>query len=254
MRTTSAFSKLTTAWYALRQRWLSVRPWSDLALQPPWKGASLAIVGNAGYLRDRSQGTLIDGHDLVLRMNNFQTAGWENCVGTRTDVFLSTFWHDVRLENIAQRKAKWIVASVPNNFRKRPEIHVRHGERVTAGLLKLHRQEVFVPDETYFVRLCRQLGSQPTTGAMALFLALDHLLPVCSQIYVTGFSFFHGAAFLPAGCASHYYTDQQTVPTNHDLDAEIHLFRELLAPPIAAGRIKLDPVMSQILQPVRAAA
>lgn len=246
MRISSAFARLTTACYALRQRRLSIRPWSDIPPQPDWRGASLAIVGNAGYLRDLSQGELIDGHDIVLRMNNFQTTGLESRVGARTDAFLSTFWHDVGLENEAQRGARWLIASVPNNFRKRPEIHLRHGERITAGLVTLGRKEVFVPDESYFVRCSQQLGRQPTTGAMALLMVLDHLLAVCGPVYFTGFSFFHGK--------SHYYNDQQIVPANHELDAEIRLFRSLLASPVAAGRVTMDPVMSQYLWPRRAAA
>ena len=50
MRMMSAFSGLRTAYYALRQQWLLIRPWSDLPFQPEWHGASIAIVGNAGYL------------------------------------------------------------------------------------------------------------------------------------------------------------------------------------------------------------
>lgn len=246
MRASSAFSRLTTAYYLLRQRWLSIRPWSELAVHPEWRGASLAIVGNAGYLRDLSQGALIDGHDLVLRMNNFQTAGLERHVGKRTDIFFSTFWHDVRLESEAQRKAKWLIASVPNNFRKRPEIHHRHGERITAGLLKLGRREVYAPDEACFARRFQQLGRQPTTGAMALFLAVDLLLPVCGRVHVTGFSFFQGR--------SHYFSNQRIVPSNHDPETEIRVLGELLAPHVAAGRITVDPLMAQYLQSSRAAA
>ena len=67
---------------------------------------------------------------------------------------------------------------------------------------------------------------------MALFLALDFLLPACGPIYVTGFSFFEGRG--------HYFHDALVTAANHDPSREQFLFRERLAPHVASGRVRLD--------------
>jgi len=233
-------SWLRASYRRWQQRGMNVRSWQALAEQPEFQNASLAIVGNAGYLADRQQGTQIDGHDLVLRMNNCVTAGHEAEVGRRTDVFLSTFWQDIRLDNPAIQDARFLIAAVPNNFAKPPPLQHRHGEPITAAMLNLKRKEVFAPAEAYFAEKCRQIGRYPTTGAMAIFLAMEHLLPVCSSVSITGFSFFAGR--------SHYFSDRDVVPTNHDMQAERAVLQEVLAPHLTSGRVTLDPIMVAALQ------
>lgn len=231
-------SLLTSARCWLEQRRLQVRPWSELAQEAPLRGASLAIVGNAGYLADLQQGEQIDRHDFVLRMNNFRTHGLERQVGRRLDLFLSTFYHDVSFDNPLLGEAKYLIASVPNNLRK-AGLNWRHGQAITAGLRSLGRQEVFVPSLESFAEKRRQIGKYPTTGAMALYLALEHLVPVCGAIYVTGFSFFTGR--------SHYFSERQIVAANHDPEQERALFAELLRPRWRSGQISFDPQLAQAL-------
>jgi hypothetical protein len=231
-------SLLESARCWLAQRRLRVRPWSELAGEKPLQGASLAIVGNAGYLADLRQGPHIDSHDLVLRMNNFAAADLESHVGRRLDIFMSTFYRDVRLDDPRIAAASYLIASVPNNLRKRG-LNWRHGQAITQALEWLSRTEIFVPSCEHFETWRKRIGRYPTTGAMALLLALEHLLPVCGAIYVTGFSFFTGR--------SHYFSDQQVSPTNHAPDRERQWFAELLQPHWQSGRITLDPHLTASL-------
>jgi len=217
---------------------MRIRPWDELASEKTLRGASLAIVGNAGYLADLQQGGHIDSHDLVLRMNNFRTAELEPQVGRRLDIFMSTFYHDVQLDPSLIAQARYLIASVPNNLRKRG-LNWRHGQAITAALQQLGRREVFVPSYESFDTKRRQIGKYPTTGAMALFLVLEHLLPVCGSIYVTGFSFFTGR--------SHYFGDQRVLPTNHAPDREQQLFADLLRPLWQSGRLTFDPQLAESL-------
>ena len=53
-------------------------------------------------------------------------------------------------------------------------------------------ERLHVPDVPDFAGRIRQIGRYPTTGAMAIFLALDHLATACTGVYITGFSFFDG--------------------------------------------------------------
>lgn len=227
-------SFLGSAWALARQWSLEIKPWAELAERDELQNASLAIVGNAGYLAELPQGKQIDACDLVLRMNNFRCTGFEQQVGSRTDIFLSSFYTDVNFQNPALAEAKLLIASVPNNIRRdRPHgVLNRHGVQIASGLDQLRRKEVYVPGWEYFLEQKDAIGKYPTSGAMAIFLATSILANVCRSIYLTGFSFFRGP--------SHYFSDQTVVPRNHDPEREERLTREVLAPHVAAGRITLD--------------
>jgi hypothetical protein len=228
---------LITRW---QQRSLAVRNWSSFPAVEACGTGSVAVVGNAGYLRKLALGPLIDSHNLVIRMNNFQIAGFEPRVGSRVDVFFTNFFTDIRYERSELAEVKYVVASVPNNFRKvrRQHIHHRHAEHLVAGLRAMRRAEVFVPAYDNFRGLVRQWGAFPSTGLMAVLFALDFL--PCAKLYVTGFSFFQGTA--------HYFQDQPASARNHDFLRERELFRALLAPHLASGRVVVDPLMQGLLQ------
>ena len=55
--------------------------------QPVMKmGGSCAVVGSSGSLRGARLGRAIDAHDVVIRFNYAPTRGYEDDVGTKTDV------------------------------------------------------------------------------------------------------------------------------------------------------------------------
>lgn len=221
-----------------QHRRLHIEPWQHLSQDSRFVGASLAIVGNAGYLTELEQGSWIDCHDLVLRMNNFAIDGYEAHVGKRLDLYLTSFFTDVWLDNPLLRKASWVISSVPNNFRKRP-LNSRHGQLITEGALKMGRSRVFVPPQDEFLEKRTLLGAYPTSGAMAIILAVEHLLPVCERIFLTGFSFFEGR--------SHYFSDQTIVPVNHNPLTEREYIARLVYPHWLAGRVEVDPLLANAL-------
>lgn len=53
-------------------------------------GGSVALVGNGSRLLGTGQGPAIDGHDTVIRLNDFRTIGFEADVGSRTDIWISS--------------------------------------------------------------------------------------------------------------------------------------------------------------------
>jgi hypothetical protein len=236
-----ANSLLRTSWLMPSPWRVRIEKWELLAALSEFRDATLAIVGNAGYLVELNQGNKIDRHDLVLRMNNFRTAGFESQVGQRTDIFLSTFYHDVDLTNPAIPACRLLIASVPfNHQRDRQQgILQKHAEQITQGLTRLGRRQVFVPEWEYFLAQKQAIGKYPTSGAMALLLATQFLLGVCRSVYVTGFSFFSGP--------SHYFSNQQVNPRNHAPEREQQFIRELLKPHVASGRVTLDERMQQQL-------
>ena len=235
------------ACYFRSQRTFRVRPWEALAERDLWAEASVALVGNAGYLAEVRQGGFLDSHDVIIRMNNFRLTGFEEAVGHRTDVLLTNFYKDIDFSNPALHQASVIVSSSPNNFQRTPErgLFIRHGERITTGMLKLGASVVFAPDTERFLGWIEQIGRYPTTGAVGVFLLLDYLLPVIKTAYVTGFSFFAGR--------SHYFNDATIVPNNHNVDRERTILSARLEREILAGRVSVDPIMNAHLHPGQAA-
>ena len=220
-----------------QQQSLNVQRWESF---PACDAKSVAIVGNAGYVGEIPQGPLIDSHDLVIRMNNFRISGFEAQVGRRVDVFFTNFFTDIRFERPEVREAKYVVASVPNNFRKyrHRQIHHRHAEHIVAGLKAMRRNDVYVPEWDALSAWVQQWGCFPSTGMMAALFALRYLGG--ARLYFTGFSFFQGGA--------HYFHDQPASARNHNFVQERKCLQMLLAPHVASGRIVIDPIMQDLLQ------
>lgn len=225
-----------------RQRSFDPRPWSELAAWPGLRGASLALVGNAGYLAKLEQGEAIDGHDVVIRMNNFRVGGFERAVGRRTDVLLTNFFKDIDFANPEFQHARMLVSSSPNNFRKlrRLGIHHRHADYITRGMNQLGRRRVYVPPVEWFGQQIAAIGQYPSTGAMGILLILEQLLGVCGPVHVTGFSFFQ--------CHSHYFSNRYVSTINHDPMRERSLIQARLRPWVQSGRITVDASMQADLE------
>ena len=56
---------------------------------------SIAIVGNGPSELGKRHRAKIDVFDFVLRFNNFRVAGFEQDYGSRTDLWATTFYHDI---------------------------------------------------------------------------------------------------------------------------------------------------------------
>lgn len=233
------------AWHARRQqrKTATVCYWSDLAAAGCFRHKSVALVGNAGYLKDECQGSTIDQFDLVVRMNNYRTTEYERQLGAKTDAWLTNFYTDIDYDHPDRRQPSLILSSSPNNFHKMPEagLRLRHGPLITAGMRRLGKSLVWAPSLCWFERQIAQIGRYPSTGACGILLLLDHLLKECGDIYVTGFSFFR--------CQSHYFSNARVDPTtNHDAQAEQTLLTRRLLPEIDAGRIRVDRRMTALLK------
>ncbi|MEI7780617.1 MAG: glycosyltransferase family 29 protein [Planctomycetota bacterium] len=228
------------AWIRRRQRRLTVRTWEDFGGRPHAVAGSVAIVGNAGYLTALDQGESIDRHDLVIRLNNYRTAGFERQVGTRCDIFLTNFFTDIRFDRAELTGVRHLVASVPNAFRKRrrQNLHHRHAEHIATGMERLARSEVSVPSSAAFAAACVACGAVPSTGLMALRFVVQHLR--FERLFVTGYSFFRGP--------EHYFGAAGAAGKYHDFARERGLVAALLLPLVRSGRAGVDPILHEDLE------
>lgn len=226
-------------WARYRQRSLVVRPWDHFQRHHDRAFDGVAVVGNAGYLMDFHQGRAIDDHELVIRLNNFETRGFERQVGGRCDVFLTNFFTDIRYERPELVDVEHVVASVPNTFRKakRSHLHHRHAEHIVEGMLRLDRQGLYVPSLDMFLEAYDTCRAVPSTGFMAILFALHHLRR--NRLFVTGFSFFRGR--------EHYFNEPGAPRPRHDFDSERVVLARLLLPLIGEGTVRTDATMHKDL-------
>lgn len=64
----------------------STFPWAQHGKSREGRRASCAVVGSSDILRIDPRGVEIDQHDMVFRLNNAPTAGWESAVGSKTSL------------------------------------------------------------------------------------------------------------------------------------------------------------------------
>jgi len=232
-------SFLELAYCRLRQCGLNILPWAQFPLAADVR--SIAIVGNAGYLGDLRQGSLIDSHQLVIRMNYCRVKGFESNVGSRTDILFWSFFNpSISDLDPAVAEAKWLFSPFPNNFRRSNPLLRRCAVNITHGMLALRRRTAFVPSMEFVNALTQELQAKPTTGLMACQFALQLMQRKGVRLYFTGFSFFQGR--------HHYFDNQATLEhTPHEFDRERAMLQQQFREGMAQGLISCDSVMQEHL-------
>jgi hypothetical protein len=161
-----------------------------------FRGKSVAIVGSAPTVL-RNRPGVIDAHDLVVRINNFKTKGFEDRVGRRTDVFYSFFGTSIKkpAADLIRDGVRLCMSKLPNARVMESAWHTRHGKEVGIDYRYVYRNragwwfgDTYVPDVAEFFRKFEALDRhQPTTGFAAI---LDVLSFDVTSVYLTGFDFF----------------------------------------------------------------
>lgn len=179
-------------WLAERRSHRDLRDVFDLL-----DGRSVAIVGNATSLLSHRHGALIDGHDVVVRMNmGFPVDAAAQ--GTRFDLWC--FSNDRATlqapEGFIAPRTVWMSPK----FRNRP-----------AGSIDC----CFYPI-SHWQTLHDRLGARPSVGAMTIDL-VSHGNP--RQATVIGFDFNRSKTFY----------ETRTLPSPHDFAAEERYVTDLIA-------------------------
>jgi hypothetical protein len=194
-------------------------------------GKSVAVVGNGPQEMGKGTGKEIDSHDLVIRFNNFKTAGYEIDYGTRTDIWArnNNIFETKNRENPEQFKMivwrfdksywvhhreLWLIATAQSLAGK--AVYGAFPENVIADVHKW-----LDPAEEVF----------PTLGALVIKFLVDYTEVKSVDIY--GFSFLD-AIEDKINLGDHYY-DDYSIRGTHDMKTEARLLREML---IGERRVK----------------
>lgn len=156
-------------------------------------GKSVALVGSGPTVLENVPG-FIDGHDVVVRINNYKLMP---ATGKRTDVFYSFFGTSIK-KSAANLKADGVrlcMCKCPNVqfmeshwHQKRRKMHGVDFRYIYQARAAWWFCQTYMPTKEEFLEHFNLLGGHvPTTGFAAL---LDVLSYEPKSVYVTGFDFF----------------------------------------------------------------
>ncbi|XP_072998744.1 sialyltransferase-like protein 1 isoform X1 [Typha latifolia] len=199
---------------------------------------SCAVVGNSGILLKSNYGDQIDGHDLVIRLNNAPVDGYLRSVGSKTHL---SFVNSNILHRCARRKscfchpygenipiimyicqaAHLLDYTVCNSSHKSPLLITdARFDLLCARIVKYYSLKRFVeetgrsPEE--WGKTHDEVMFHYSSGLQAVMLAAG----ICDKVSVFGF----GKA---AEAKHHYHTNQKGELDLHDYEAEYALYRDL---------------------------
>ncbi len=157
-------------------------------------GRTVAIVGSGPGVLDNPAG-MIDGHDIVVRVNNYGVR--PPATGTRTDVFHSVFGRSIR-KTRAELEADGVtlcMCKCPDAMPFESPWHVDRGRLGGIDFRRIYARrqdwwfcDTYVPTVSEFLRGFDLLGGHVPTSGFAAILDVASFAP--AAVYLTGFDFF----------------------------------------------------------------
>lgn len=134
----------------------------------------LIIVGNSPDLLKKTNGSIIDQYDLIVRMNHFEIEGFEKHVGTRTDIY-AVAWATPKKK--AFNEFEYVIHYTgPNNL---------------IGYIPSENEKILMPDDYKAMDqelLFTHYDSQPSLGVSMIYYFTTYYPE--AQIWITGFDYF----------------------------------------------------------------
>lgn len=208
-----------------------------------FRGKRVAIVGSGPGSLENAPG-LVDGYDVVVRVNNYKTGSAQ---GHRCDVYYSFFGTSIKKSRDALLAdgVKLCISKLPNGAPIDSAWHKANGKTAGIDYRYVYRNRaawwpcpVYVPDNERFLAKFDLLGQhQPTTGFAAI---LDVLACEPAEVFLTGFDMFTSGV---------HNVDEKWKPGNpddphgHRPDLELQWLRE------NSDRITADARLTALLDP-----
>ncbi|CAN1766108.1 Beta-1,6-galactosyltransferase GALT29A [Linum perenne] len=219
---------------------------------------SCAVVGNSGILLQKEYGKLIDSHEMVIRLNNANTAKFENNVGSKTDL---SFVNSNILHLCARRESCFCHPYGPNvpiaMYICQP------GHLLDYILCNTSHKAPLIVTDPRFDMLCMRIvkyyslkrfaaeTGKPleewssthdrsmfhySSGLQAVMLAAG----ICEEVHVFGFG-------KSASAKHHYHTNQKAELRLHDYAAEYDFYHDLVhnpkVIPFVSDKFEFPPVI-----------
>jgi low affinity Fe/Cu permease len=198
-----------------------------------------AVVGNSGILLNRSYGAIIDEHEMVMRLNNARTMGFERFVGKKTTIaFINSnilhqcsrrfqcFCHphgtNVPIVMYVCQLIHLMDVAVCSSTHTSPLIVTDpRFDCLTARIVKWYSAKDFVEKTGRPLNEWSDAHEGSTfhysSGLQAVMLALG----ICDEVNLFGFGKFNGTKH-------HYHTSQKKELPLHDYEAEYIFYDDLV--------------------------
>lgn len=168
------------------------------SLNPHKNKLKVVVVCNGESVLIHELGNIIDSMDIVIRMGDFKIRGYENSVGTKTNIIINRINQTPDLTYATEDTQYWS----PHQIEKEELLHP----------LQLTKEEIVEAQKI-------TKTTSPTTGCIAYFLARK-FIPNMTTLY------FHGLDFLNGG---HYWNPKHTHDMSHEPVSERIWFDRLFA-------------------------
>lgn len=149
---------------------------------PVFSGKRVAIVGGGPSALDSSRG-FIDSHDVVVRVNNYRMRGYEDRVGSRTDVYYSYYGGAIKktAQELREDGVRLCMCKCPNSKPIESAWHERHAKQMGIDFRWIYEMrrdfwfcDTVVPTTERFLSLYNLLDRHiPTTGFSAIWDVLE---------------------------------------------------------------------------------
>lgn len=227
------------------------------SLSAPSRYRSCAVVGNSGILLNSSYGALIDSHEMVIRLNNAKTQGFQKHVGSKTtlafmnsnilrmcsrrpDCACHPYGEDVPIILYICQAPHLMDVALCGDVHKSPLV-VTDGrlDSLCARIVKWYSVKNFVETSGLPVENWDSAHHSFYFHYSSGFQAVVVALGICDRVSMFGF----GKHPL---LKHHYHTDQRRELALHDYEAEYIFYDDLVhnrsIPFLSESGISIPPV------------
>ncbi|KAG4145226.1 hypothetical protein ERO13_D05G084500v2 [Gossypium hirsutum] len=212
------------------------------------KYKSCAVVGNSGILLNRDYGELIDGHEIVIRLNNARTENISfinsnilHLCARREGCFCHPYGRNVPMIMYICQPVHFMDYTVCNSSHKAPLLITDpRFDVLCARIVKYYSAKRFLEETRKALREWASThdGSMfhYSSGMQAVMLALG----ICDKVGIFGFG-------KSTSAKHHYHTNQKSELRLHDYEAEYAFYHDLVknpqAIPFISDRFRFPPVV-----------
>lgn len=213
-------------------------------VRPRFEGRTVAVVGSGPGILENRRG-LVDGHEVVVRVNNYRCL--DERTGRRTDVFYSFFGSSIHktADELRRDGVALCMSKIPNAHAIESEWHRRNNKQIGVDFRPHFRRreswwfcDTYIPTVAEFLVGFEMLGRHmPTSGFAAI---IDVLSFDPAKVYLTGFDFFRSGIH---NVSDRWRRKNEDDPIGHVPEAELAWLKRA-APTLA---ISCDPMLERLL-------
>ena len=160
------------------------------------------VIGNAPSVLLNKWGPIIDKFRTVVRLNSYKIDGYEDHVGSKTDIWARAKNYEIAFRDGSQFKEVWIKQKWDRTRRDGPVY-----KEIGPPILNMKDSLVRVLPERQFLRRSDGRACNWTTGYLAVITAMEAHRAAGLPTTTYGFTFFGGDDSKPCH-RPHYYREE----------------------------------------------